>query len=438
MKPLDVASVHAALFDSSFDGLLVVDEKGTIVLANPAITALTGFPPENLVGFPVETLLPQRFGDHAALRSEYWRHLTPRVMGKGMSLFVRHADGIEIPVDISLNVVRANGRNLVAAAVRDLRGRSYAPDTIRVQATALHAAANGIVITDPNGVITWVNPAVCRMTGYGAHELVGQHTRLLKSGVHDPTFYADLWASITRGETWSGTIANRRKDGTLYHEEQTIAPIVDERGKVTHFVAIKQDVTRQVELQEAVTAANAALKESLAEVASLTEQLREEAIRDVLTNLHNRRFFDESAPALLDRAVRDGAPVSITILDLDHFKDVNDRYGHAEGDAVLRRFGAILRNSTRKSDLVCRFGGEEFIVAMPGATATLAQQRAEEWRRELTNAATAGAPGAVSCTVSAGVAQHRQGETLTDTVARADRALYEAKADGRNCVRVAG
>ena len=115
--------------------------------------------------------------------------------------------------------------------LRDLRGRADGTDALRVQATALQSAANGIVITDRSGIIAWVNPAACAITGYAADELVGQHTRLLKSGEHGPGFYSGIWRTVLRGETWSGTIINRRKDGSFYHEEQTIAPVVDAAGR---------------------------------------------------------------------------------------------------------------------------------------------------------------------------------------------------------------
>ncbi len=155
-----------------------------------------------------------------------WASRSPRAM----------PTGAEIPVDISLSPIEVGGHRLAAAALRDLRGRAENPDALRIQATALHSAANGIVITDATGRIVWVNPAACAITGYAADELVGAHTRILKSGEHGPGFYTDLWRSVTGGETWSGTIVNRRKDGTLYHEEQTIAPVLDAGGQVTHFV----------------------------------------------------------------------------------------------------------------------------------------------------------------------------------------------------------
>lgn len=425
-----------AIVKGALDAIVVVDESGTILLANEAVGRLLGRSPSGLVGRPVETLVPERFPDHAGQRAGYAGNPVPRAMGRGVLLFARHADGREIPVDISLNPVDVEGRTLVAAAMRDLRDRSYDLETLKVQATALRSAANGVVITDAWGTITWVNPAACAMTGYSAIELVGKHTRLLKSGEHGPEFYATLWRTIARGETWSGTIVNRRKDGTLYHEEQTIAPVVDDRGAVTHFIAIKRDVTEERRLQEDLARVNEELTGRMVEIEALNERLRDQALRDPLTQLHNRRYMDEAVEVEVARVTREGKALSIAVLDLDHFKEVNDDRGHAAGDRVLQRLADSLRAFVRTSDLVCRLGGDEFVVVMPGACLEVAAERAESWRRHFAAGSTEICEGVrFPSTLSIGVAQYRPGgEAICDTMRRTDVALYEAKEAGRNRV----
>lgn len=123
------------------------------------------------------------------------------------------------------------------------RERKQAERGLRLNAAALEAAANGIIITDRQGTIIWVNPAYTRLTGYSLEEMLGQNPRVLKSGHHPPAFYRRLWETILSGQIWYGEVINRRKDGSLYAEEQTITPVWDERGEISHFVAIKQDVT---------------------------------------------------------------------------------------------------------------------------------------------------------------------------------------------------
>ncbi len=134
----------------------------------------------------------------------------------------------------------------------DITERKKADETIRQLQRAIEHAATGVVITGTDGTIQYVNPAFTRMTGYSAAEAVGQNPRLLKSGKHRPKFYTALWETITKGKVWRGEMINRRKDGTFYWEFQTIAPVIDSQGQITHFVAVKEDVTRRKEMEAAL------------------------------------------------------------------------------------------------------------------------------------------------------------------------------------------
>ena len=150
-------------------------------------------------------------------------------------------------VERTQDLVRSN-KQLTA----EVAERRSAEDRLRLQAAALQAAANSIVITDVTGKILWVNSAFTRLTGYSAEEARGQNPRLLRSGRHDSSFYARLWETITSGEAWHGEITNRRKDGSVYEEEMTITPVRAESGEITHFVAIKQDITTRKAIAEAL------------------------------------------------------------------------------------------------------------------------------------------------------------------------------------------
>ena len=123
---------------------------------------------------------------------------------------------------------------------------------LKLQSSALEACANAVVITDTQGGICWVNSAFTQLTGYWPNELIGRNLRLLKSGRHDPEFYKDLWQTIRAGRVWSGEIINRRKDGSQYVEDQTITPVRDDSGAITHFIGVKQDVTEARALREAL------------------------------------------------------------------------------------------------------------------------------------------------------------------------------------------
>lgn len=138
--------------------------------------------------------------------------------------------------------------------VRDITARKQAEESLHLQNAALEAAANGIVITDQEGTILWVNPAFTHLTGYTSQEALGQNPRLLKSNRHDQAFYQKMWETILAGEVWHGDLINRRKDGSLYTEEMTITPVRDEHGEISHFIAIKQDITRRKQVEQELQA----------------------------------------------------------------------------------------------------------------------------------------------------------------------------------------
>jgi hypothetical protein len=147
-------------------------------------------------------------------------------------------------VRLSLAVRRA----LEEKALREERKR--AEETLRLQTKALESTANAVVITDREGRITWVNPAFTSLTGYRADEALGQTPRLLKSGKHDAAFYRALWETVLAGKAWHGELINRRQDGTLYSEEQTITPMFNDKGEISHFICVKQDITERKRAEE--------------------------------------------------------------------------------------------------------------------------------------------------------------------------------------------
>ncbi|WP_097651546.1 PAS domain S-box protein [Candidatus Chloroploca asiatica] len=171
----------------------------------------------------------------------------------------QRSDGSTFPVEVSTTSMRYGGESVLLSVIRDLSQRRAAEAQIRLQGEVLAAVANAIVITDTKGIIQWVNPAFTTLTGYPAEEVLGQNPRIFASGHQDRHYYAQLWATIVDGKVWQGETINRRRDGTIYTEEQVITPVQMHGNGITHFVAIKQDITERKEAEAALRTAHDAL-----------------------------------------------------------------------------------------------------------------------------------------------------------------------------------
>jgi PAS domain S-box-containing protein len=221
----------------------------------------------------------------------------------------------------------AEVRSYVEKLQQEAAERRRAEQQLLLQAAALETAANAIVITDRTGAIQWVNPAFSALTGYSAEEVIGRNPRLLKSGAHDQAFYKMLWGTILRGQTWRGEFTNRRKDGSLYHDEHTITPVRSRDGQITHFVAIMQDVTERKGAEEEIRKLNTELEQRVAQRTAELESANKELEAFCYSVSHDLR-----APA---RAIR-----GITqILLEEHSRDIPEAlqgYLHRVHEAGLR------------------------------------------------------------------------------------------------------
>ena len=265
------------VLENSPDVIVIVDEHGKIVFINGRCLSLLGYEPKELVGQSVEILVPQQFGRHKEMRESFHQKPAVRSMGHRPILSALHKSGSKIPVDITLSPLPPiDGKvRLVQAVLRDALPLWASQYELLVQSVAMNASANGILITDVKGIIHWANPAVTRMTGYTSSELIGRTPRILNSGQHDSAFYRNMWATIKAGETWLGEIINRRKDGSLYYEEQSITPVLTDDGQIKRFVAIKQDITARRQAEHKLQDTNEMLQKQLDVVEKLASLLGE-------------------------------------------------------------------------------------------------------------------------------------------------------------------
>src|SRR5574337_612771 len=243
-------NTYRALVNEINDWLFVVDAQGVITFANRSLAKIQGVKsPEQLLGRCfLEFIAPIELN---RIQELFFRAVETGTMAEVIESQIVRSDGERAFIEVKSVPILKDGRVVgLRGILRDVTERKRAEGRMRLQAAALEAAANGIVITDRNGTIRWVNPAFTRLTGYTAEEAIGRNPRVLKSGAHDQAFYRNLWETVLSGRVWQGEIVNRRKDGSLYTEEQTITPVRDERGEIAYFIAIKQDITERGRLED--------------------------------------------------------------------------------------------------------------------------------------------------------------------------------------------
>ena len=473
--------------------------------------------------------------------------------------------------------------------------RCLAQDARRKLSMALDQSPVSIIITDRQGVIEYANLYFTTLTGYSLPEVVGQKPSLLKSGHTPEGGYRDLWATLLRGETWAGEFYNRKKNGEMYWEAAHISPIAGEDDEITHFLAVKQDITERKTAEQHLQASHSRLSSSLEvlqdharemqvisrmsdlvqtcmvqeeacrvveDAASdlfrglggslalksahegcletvaawgqkyeaenlftyddcwgmrrghahdieagnrsarcrhivdpenaaylclpmnvagealglltlkrpvagadwplgdwrqlalsfaesikmsisnlkLREALREQAIRDPLTGLYNRRYLENILPRELNRSIRSQRPMSVVMVDIDHFKRFNDTYGHKAGDLVLQAVARTMQEFLRSSDLACRYGGEEFVLLLSEMEGEMAVRRVERLLEQVSLLAIEiEGLGLPTITFSAGVASCPLHATQQEQLlGLADAAMYSAKNGGRNRVLLYG
>ncbi len=283
--------------------------------------------------------------------------------------------------------------------------------------TALAGVNNAVFITDENAVILWANHSFAELSGYPISELLGKNPRLLASGGQDADFFRRYWETIRAGRTWHGELVNVRPDGRRYTISQTITPLFNQSGEVTHYVALQEDISERKAAEE---------------------RMRYAANFDKLTDLPNRSLFHDrlsQALALARRSESEGG--ALFFLDLDHFKQVNDQLGHAAGDELLRTTARRLRALVRESDTVARLGGDEFTIILnrvrdPEAAGHVAEKVLAALAEPLIVAGHELRIGA-----SIGIALFPEhGKTIEAILEAADYAMYLAKKAGRGCYAV--
>jgi diguanylate cyclase (GGDEF)-like protein/PAS domain S-box-containing protein len=288
------------------------------------------------------------------------------------------------------------------------------------------------------GIIEDVNEPFLQATGYTREELIGQNHRILKGGIHPVEFYEHLWKTVSSGEIWRGTFHNRTKSGALIWLNATIIPFRNEWGHIDSFVGIYSDITQAIHVSQEYDRE----RHARAALEKLNQQLLNDANRDPLTGVANRRGLDHFlAQVRKTEELSSGMSVSVLMLDIDYFKIINDTWGHTAGDEVLCALTKTWQQTIRSSDVLVRLGGEEFAVVLLRSTLADAKRIAQTIRKlsEAVEVKVKGNDQPIKVTISIGVAhsENTQKTEIDDLLRRADAALYRAKSMGRNRVELA-
>jgi len=406
--------IQKSAMRASVDAIITANRSGEILTANSAVARMFGAnSAEELIGRSVADLVPNRYREaHQEGIKRANRDEEPRIIGKTVEIEALSLDGTEFPIEISLSRIEDHARARYVAVLRDITTRKSEQKDLLITSSALHAADDSIVVTDPKGDIQFVNQAFTRHTGYTPMEAIGRNTRMLKSDAQDAAWYKDLWDTISGGHTWHGELINRRKNGTLITEEMSITPLRVDGNEITHYITINRDITDR--------------KRAEAEFARLSTT-------DTLTGLLNRNQFE----VLLTQASRllkeQGASGALILLDLDGFKLINETYGVSVGDELLVKISSLIKESLRESDPLARVGGDEFGVIIHDFTQEEALALSNELIRRISTLShqTNGNPVAVGC--SAGLTKiPLDGDKAKDAFTRAATALYHSKRSGKS------
>lgn len=395
-------------------GVTITDMERRILYTNIADARMHGYEAEELIGCDVRIFAPP--ASH--------RDLLPDVVQR-MTTWSRDSvncrkDGSLFPVRVSSDIVRdvKNGSIADIAIVstcEDISDRKLTEEALRLRQRVIESSSNGIMITDATSQehqIIYVNPAFGRITGYEPFEVLGLDMTILLGDEREQIEFMEISAALHEHRDGKAVLRNFRKDGSLFWNDLTVSPVMDEGGRVAHFVWVIEDVTEREQHEEL---------------------LEYQANHDALTGLPNRTLLADRLNQALANAARYNLSLAVLFIDLDNFKFVNDSLGHALGDRLLIIEAERLTKCIRSGDTVSRYGGDEFVVVVSRLeksedAAVVAKNVQEEISRQIT---IDGHEFSITCSIGISI-YPKDGHDVDSLMKNADVAMYRAKEQNRN------
>lgn len=327
---------------------------------------------------------------------------------KVASILEFFSEKVEKPRVLLIEVV-AN----IAIQLGRVTERKRAEESLRKLSQAVEQSTMSVLITDTDGKIEYVNQRFTQMTGYNREESIGQNPCVLTPGEAPSLEYQRLWENIASGEGKQGEFQNKKKDGELYWERSSISPIRNDKGEITHFLEITEDITAHKNYET---------------------QLFFMSVHDPLTNLYNRRRFREELEYWTALSRRHNVSGGLLFLDVDDFKHINDTHGHQVGDEILVCIAGMLRVRLRETDILARLGGDEFAVILTNTDANQALIISKQLGELIRNNTFVTKQGLrLNVSMSIGVVMFPEHGSDVDTLLTcSDHALYKAKEEGKN------
>jgi diguanylate cyclase (GGDEF)-like protein/PAS domain S-box-containing protein len=413
-SPIDGERFLKTIVDSMPGMIAYWDSSLRCRFANSAYTQWFGREPQSLIGTTIQQLMgPKLF----ALNEPYIRGALAG-QRQCFERTLRRADGT-IGFTLANYIPDIDASGAVAGfyvLVSDVTQLKEAQADLRLAASVYESTIEGIIVTDADGAIVSVNPAFTKITGYEAAEAVGRTPRMLKSNQHDDAFFQAFWRDLLKHGRWQGEMWNRRKNGEAFLVWLTVSQIRSSADESARYVAVFNDITGSWRRND---------------------RIRHLAFHDSLTDLPNRALLLDRLAYQLAMAERSESQVAVLFTDLDRFKAVNDTFGHAAGDALLKAVAQRLQMIVRRTDTVARLGGDEFVISLSHAgddeavTQTALDIIAsinEPFRIEGKE---------IHVGISVGIATYPlHGRTPAELLANADQAMYAAKSAGKGTYRV--